>query len=147
MNRLAIFLLIIVVLLIGWWGYQQLQVKDGFTKIKVGDSTVTAIIRDTIEGRRRGLSGYEELEENEGMLFVFPVATKYSFWMKEMKFDLDMVWIMDDRIVEITEGVVAPVGNESPVTVQPKVKVNRVLEVNSGWVEKNGVKVGDEVKY
>jgi len=140
-------LLILGVLVISWSGYQQIQVKNGFSKIRIGKATVQVIVRDTVEGRRQGLSGFDKLEENEGMLFVFPVASRYSFWMKGMKFDLDFVWIKDNKVVEITEGVKAPSEDEVPVKVQPEMGVNKVLEVNSGWAKKNKIKVGDEVSF
>ena len=145
MNKLTVLLLILIVIIVGWWGYKQFQIKDGWGKIKVGRVWVKVIIRDTVEGRKLGLSGFKELKKNEGMLFVFPVAAKYSFWMKEMKFDLDFVWIKDDRVVDITEKVKAKGGEATKV--KPKVSVNKVLEVNSGWVEKNGIKVGDTIDW
>ncbi len=146
MNRILIYLFIVITLvLLGGYLYKQAQVKDGFTRIRVGEVEVEVIVRDTIEGRRQGLSGFSELENDEGMLFVFPVVSKYSFWMKGMKFDLDFIWIKDNRVVEITEGVEALEEGVVPVKVQPKVVVNKVLEVNSGWVKKNRVRVGDKV--
>lgn len=146
MNRILIYLFIVIALvLLGGYLYKQAQVKDGFTRIRVGEVEVEVIVRDTIEGRRQGLSGFSELENDEGMLFVFPVVSKYSFWMKGMKFDLDFIWIKDNRVVEITEGVEALEEGVVPVKVQPKVVVNKVLEVNSGWVKKNRVRVGDKV--
>ena len=140
-----IVLLIVVIAVVGGYLYKQSQVKDGFVKMKVGESVVEVMIRDTMEGRRQGLSGFSKLESDEGMLFVFSVASKYSFWMKGMKFDLDFVWIKDNKIVEITEGVVAPKGDEKPVSVKPQISINKVLEVNKGWVRENKVKVGDKV--
>ena len=146
MNKVIIFLLIMAVLLLGCHLYKQLQVKDGFTKIKVGNTAVKVMVRDTVEGRSQGLSGVEKLKEDEGRLFVFPVLSKYSFWMKGMKFDLDFVWIKDNKVVEITEGVKASREGEAVVRVQPEMGVNRVLEVNSGFVKENEIKVGDMIQ-
>jgi len=134
-----------VIVLGSWWLYKQTRVRDGFVEVKVGEAKLHVIVRDTMEGRSKGLSGVEKLKSDEGMLFVFPVASKYSFWMREMKFDLDFVWIKDDRVVEITENVSATGGVKS--RVGPSEAVNKVLEVNSGWVKKHGIKVGDRVKY
>ena len=108
-----------------------------------GHTAVKVMVRDTVEGRSQGLSGVEKLKEDEGMLFVFPVLSKYSFWMKGMKFDLDFVWIKDNKVVEITEGVKASREGEAVVRVQPEMGVNRVLEVKSGFVKENEIKVGD----
>ena len=142
--------LIIIVLVLGggWWIVNRSKGLDNnWKRMEIGKAVVKVKVRDTMEGRNKGLSGVEKLEENEGMLFVFPVTVKYSFWMKEMKFDLDVLWIKDDKVVEITEGVKAPKNGESPVRFKSEVMVNKVLEVNSGFVKKNGIKAGDGVEY
>ncbi|MEA3354961.1 MAG: DUF192 domain-containing protein, partial [Patescibacteria group bacterium] len=136
-NKIIIVCLLLIAFVVGWRGYVQIYIKDGWERIKVGGVIVKVLVRNTVEGRRRGLSGYEKLEKNEGMLFVFPVALRHGFWMKDMNFDLDFVWIKDNRVMELVEGVVAPKKDEKPVWVWPKIKVDKVLEVNSGWVEKN----------
>ncbi len=147
MNKLILISIVLVIVLLGFYLYQQSQVRDGLTKIRVGDAGVKVIVRDTVEGRRQGLSGFERLEDDQGMLFVFPVLGKYSFWMKGMKLDLDFVWIKDNKVVEITENVSAPREGGVPVKVQPSQAVNKVLEVSSGFVKRNKIVVGDEVKY
>ena len=108
--------------------------------LMVGKARVKVEVRETEEGRQQGLSGRDSLGEDEGMLFVFEEPGYHKFWMKGMKFDLDFVWIDKDQVVEITERVAAP------TVLTPKQPIDKVLEVNSGWVEKNGVKVGDKVK-
>ena len=67
-------LVVLGILLFGFYLFKQSQVKSGLTKIKVGDIEVKVMVRDTVEGRRQGLSGFNKLENDEGMLFVFPVA-------------------------------------------------------------------------
>lgn len=132
-----------------WWWSGAKPVdkqRDGWQEISVGEARVWVEVRDSEQERRQGLSGKEKLQEDEGMLFVFESPAKYEFWMKEMKFDLDMVWIRGDEVVEISEAVPAPKEGEEPAVVKPKVAVDKVLEVNSGWVGTNGVKVGDLVK-
>jgi len=145
MSRLVIFLLIVIIGLSSGYLYKQRQIKDGWKKLRVGETTVKVQVRDTMEGRSRGLSGREKLEEDEGMLFIFPVVGKYGFWMKEMKFDLDVLWIKDDVVVGLVEGVVAPKNEESPARFKPESAINKVLEVNSGFVKRHGIKVGDQV--
>jgi len=92
----------------------------------------------------RGLSGKRWMLENIGMLFVFDSKEKHQFWMKEMKFDLDFLWIADNIVVDITEKVGKP-ENEELETFGPREEVDSVLELNEGRVEKWGVKVGDRV--
>ncbi|OGV95677.1 hypothetical protein A2W24_05405 [Microgenomates group bacterium RBG_16_45_19] len=116
--------------------------------MQVGQAKLKVEIRDSEAGRNLGLSYRQNLPNNEGVLFVFPVAVSYPFWMKGMEFDLDMVWIKDGRVVGVSEAVKAPGNNHGKVeTVFPPQAVDRVLEVNSGWVKEKGVQVGDEVSY
>lgn len=108
--------------------------------LMVGKARVKVEVRESQAGRQEGLSGRNSLGEDEGMLFVFEEPGYHKFWMKGMKFDLDFVWINKDQVVEITERVAAP------TVLTPVFPIDKVLEVNSGWVEKNGVKVGDKVE-
>ncbi len=102
----------------------------------------------------QGLSGKTKMADNEGMLFDFGNKEGTpGFWMKDMKFNLDFIWIDQNKIVGITANVPAPVDdnglkirdNDLPTYYPPSV-VNQVLEVNSGWTEKNKIKTGDEVR-
>jgi len=124
---------------------EQLAEKSGCSAkknyLQVGDAQVAVEIRNTEEGRSQGLSNREKLAEDEGMLFVFDQPGIYSFWMKGMKFDLDFIWIKDNLVMEVTENV-----GIDRMDIRPKEAADRVLEVNSGWVEKQGIKIGDAVK-
>lgn len=133
-----------------WWGQTKRQkeiLESGWENLRVGSKLIQVEVRDTTEGRNKGLSGREPLADDEGMLFVFPVKANYPFWMKEMKFDLDFIWIDGDTVMDITEGVKAPIGDQRLEIVKPKVAVNKILEVNSGFVSKNNIKVGDKVEW
>lgn len=116
-------------------------------RIKVDQASVKVEIRDTEAGRNLGLSGRTSLGENEGMLFVFNQPAAYEFWMKDMNFPLDFVWINNGLVVDLSEHIPAPdkLANEPPMTVRPKEPVNWVLEVNSGWIERHQIKTGDQV--
>lgn len=98
-------------------------------------------IADTDTARVQGLSGRNFLADDAGMAFLFGTPGKYTFWMKDMKFNLDFIWIKNGKIMEITPNV----PNTSLQTYQPLELVDSVIEVNAGWVAKNNVKVGDSV--
>jgi len=90
----------------------------------------------------QGLSGRAQLggsnPQVEGMLFVLPRPQQAAFWMKEMKFDLDLVWIKDNQVVEVTPQVPAPemsVGELGLPIYQPQQVVDLVLEVNAGQAQ------------
>lgn len=93
-----------------------------------------------------GLSGRSSLCALCGMVFVFRQAQIQNFWMKEMKFPLDMIFIRDHKVVEIVENVpVKKPAGETP-RVRSQEPADMVLEVNAGFVVKNHVALGDEVK-
>ena len=89
-----------------------------------------------------GLSNREDIKDNRGMLFMFPKSDEYVFWMKNMEFDLDIIWINDGKIVHIEKNV----SHDSSELINPKVKADQVLEINSGISDKYNFEIGDEVK-
>lgn len=97
----------------------------------------------------QGLSDRGQMEENEGMLFDFVDSglAAPQFWMKGMKFDLDIIWIKNNRIIGIAKNVPHPkTENETLPLYSPPGDIDMVLEVTSGFSEKNNLKIGDEVK-
>ncbi len=117
-------------------------------KLFIGKIPINIEVSDTPELMEKGLSGRENLESDSGMLFVFKSYTNTYFWMKDMKFPLDMIWIRDDKIIDISKNVPIP-KPDTPLNqlpkYSPKEKVNYVLEVNAGFTEKNDIKIGDGV--
>jgi hypothetical protein len=109
--------------------------------VKIGNRTFRAAVADNIGRRAQGLSGRGSMAEDEAMLFDFPITMKYSFHTKDMKFPLDIIWIRNGRIVDISEDV--PVRCPK---VKPRSAVDMVLEVNAGLVRRFGIKTGDRVE-
>lgn len=112
-------------------------------------SIINADISDEKNERAMGLANRDSLASDSGMLFVFEKPDKYRFWMKGLKFPLDFIWILDDRVVDVLKNVPAPTANtpdnQLPV-YGPTTKVNRVLEVNSGFIERHNIRVGDKIQ-
>lgn len=98
-------------------------------------------IADNTEERNRGLGGRKFLGKNEGMLFVFQKPDKYSFWMKDMRFPLDIIWINENKTISAVSKNISP--ETYPASFSPSDPVKYVLEVNAGWSEKNEIKAGD----
>ena len=92
-----------------------------------------------------GLSHHTALSPNAGMYFQFPHKHIPLFWMKAMTFPIDIIWIEDDVIVDFTLNAPVPTGSNLP-TYSPRQPINRVLEINAGYVEKLGLKIGDTVQ-
>ncbi len=111
----------------------------------VGAHSFAVEVADTFPLRAQGLSGRENLEENHGMLFLFNTAGNHPFWMKDMKFALDFVWINGNKVVGTKENV-SPKGSMLSLPIYyPPEEVDMVLELAAGTVARLGVKVGDGV--
>ncbi len=109
-----------------------------------GDVELTVEISKTADQIEKGLSGRARLGETSGMLFVFSPPEIPAFWMKDMRFDLDLIWIKDGVVVEITPQVKKE--GMSPRTIyRPSIPVDMVLEVNAGFSEKYGINPGDRI--
>lgn len=105
--------------------------------LSIAGTTLTIEIADDALERAQGLSGRDALQPNTGMLFLFEDALIPSFWMKDMNFALDFLWIRDGIVVDVTENVPAPTGDDLP-TYSPNQPVDTVLEVNAGWIGAQG---------
>lgn len=122
---------------------------SGYKKISINNTSLFVEIADTDEKRTQGLSGRDNMPENGGMLFVFDTKNTYSFWMKDMKFSLDFIWINDTTIADISENIPPPGSDQKDSQlslISPVSSVNKVLEVNAGFIHKKGIKVGDTVR-
>jgi uncharacterized membrane protein (UPF0127 family) len=116
--------------------------------IKIEDITILAEIVDNAAERSRGLSGCNQLPENEGMLFVFSKTDYHRFWMKDMRFPLDIIWINEDkRIVGFERNVPPSFNEDNDVLYIPPVPSKYVLEVNAGFTDRNGISVGETVVF
>lgn len=137
---IALFIMALLFLYLRFLGNRPTQYT-----MRVGGTTVQLEIADTIGKQRQGLSGRASLPKNQGMYFPMGEPSRYVFWMKEMQFPLDIIWIRDGRIVDISENVPYPVGDHAPVSIQPKEPASGILEVNADFTETHGTKIGDTV--
>ncbi|MEK7521421.1 MAG: DUF192 domain-containing protein [Patescibacteria group bacterium] len=117
--------------------------------ITVGSSAFKVEIANTEQSRRLGLSEHTNLPEDTGMLFVLEKQDEQpSLWMKGMKFPVDIIWINDRVVSEITPNVpIVPTGLTDAQTPKyaPRTKVDYVLEIAGGVAAKRGIKVGDTI--
>jgi hypothetical protein len=117
--------------------------------LKIGSKSVEVEVVDSEELRAKGLSGRSSLEENKGMLFVFEKRdVEPVFWMKDMEFAIDIIWIDNDKIVRIDKEVPSAkkgVPDGSLTRYAPGQPIDYVLEVSSGFSDKNTIKIGDSV--
>ena len=103
-------------------------------------------VANTKASRELGLSGRHSMHDNEGMLFVFDTPGRYGFWMKDMEFPLDIVWINENGIVVEVERNIPPESYKEKKTFINQSDASYVLEINAGLAEKFGLYIGSKVK-
>jgi uncharacterized membrane protein (UPF0127 family) len=122
-------------------GYRQVNVT-------INNVTVLADIADTNEKRSKGLSVKETLNETEGMLFVFNTSREHSFWMKDMKFPIDIIWISEQNQVVHVEHSLEPCQPDSSCpTYKPHRDSLYVLETVAGFAKKYNVTENSYVDF
>jgi len=109
------------------------------------NETILVEIVDTPELRNQGLSGREFLEKSAGMLFVFFESDRYGFWMKDMRFPIDIIWFDDEFVVVDVKENLSP--ESYPEIFKPKEQARFVLEVNAGVVSQQNIKLNDRANY
>mgnify|MGYP003619947820 CR=1 FL=1 len=93
----------------------------------------------------KGLSGRESMPANQGMLFVFPESSKHCFWMKDMQFPLDMIWVDANKKVVHVEADVQP--DSYPNEICPPQPAVYVIEVNAGVAKKAYLTPGSQLQF
>jgi uncharacterized membrane protein (UPF0127 family) len=101
-------------------------------------------VEDTPQGREQGLMYRESLDENAGMLFIMPNEQIQTFWMKDTKISLDIIFIFSDwKIAGYAENT-QPFSRDQIAIDKP---TKYVLEVNAGFCKKHGIQPGDKIIY
>lgn len=122
----------------------ETELENGL--VTVGQQTYVVEIAATAEQQAQGLSGRTSMSEASGMLFPFSPPQIVSFWMKDMKFPIDIVWIANGKVVGVVERVPMPLPTlaaQDLPTYEPSQPVDYVLELSAG--QSQFFKVGDEV--
>jgi hypothetical protein len=113
------------------------------TMVTFKNTTVLAEVSDTDTKRILGLSGRKNLSEGEGMWFDFKTNTNTGFWMKEMNFSIDMLFLNKDfKIIYIKENATP---ESFPESYGPLIPYRYVLEVPSGFTKKYSISLEDTV--
>lgn len=112
--------------------------------LEMPTKTISVEVVDTRESRELGLSGRRLLAENSGMLFVFDFPGRYAFWMKDMLFPIDIVWISKAGVVVHVEKEVAP--ESYPETFINTIEATYILELPSGKADEYGIRLATKIK-
>ncbi len=112
--------------------------------LKIGQKCFELEIADEAGEQAKGLSGRDSLDKDTGMLFKFDRAEEQCFWMRKMRFNLDIIWLNEEKTA------VKIIQNVSPDTYPEQFCVddtNYVLEFNAGFAGRYGLKPGTRLQF
>lgn len=112
--------------------------------VKVGGIDVKVDLATTPVERSRGLSGREGLISGTGMFFVFEISGQYGFWMKDMLFPIDIIWINQEKKIIHIEKNLSP--DTYPTIFTSEQDAKYVLEVPAGFSDQQKIKVGNSLE-
>jgi uncharacterized protein len=115
--------------------------------ISINGNSFNVEIASTKIEKAMGLMNREKLGEEEGMLFVYQKEGIYSFWMKNMRFPIDIIWIDKGKRIVGIEKNAPPCLKENCPRHKPSREIMYVLELNSGTTEKLEIKKGDKISF
>jgi uncharacterized membrane protein (UPF0127 family) len=115
------------------------------TRNPPGEVVVRVEVAQTRAQQRRGLMFREHLDEDAGMLFVFPRETTLTFWMKNTRIPLDLIALSNrGKVVSVVANVQPCVARPCP-TYPTKRDASYMVEVNAGFAKRHGIAEGDKV--
>jgi len=134
-----LFIIFVLTFLSGFG--EQPSIKVCFTGV-----CIQAEVAQSDMDRQEGLMFRQKMGEYEGMLFVFPQESIPSFWMKNMLFPLDVIWLdKDKKIVGIAKN--QPLCSKECLGIDSPMSVLYAIEVNAGFCERHNINVGQKVKF
>lgn len=157
----AISILFFITLVKSKYSYDQVQLGQSLTnipnttsntiyntKLQVGKQYIFVEVADTPAKQKKGLSGKKELKDGTGMIFPYDPPRYVSFWMPDMNFPIDIVYIKDSTIFQIYHNVPNH-PSDFPKEKLPSYRSNRpvdlVLEVPAGWCQTHQIQEGSRV--
>ena len=141
---LAVLLILLGVLLVAQVLYSNLSEPKAV--MHIAGSRFEVRVADDQKSRTQGLSGTSHMPADEAMLFIFDSNDKWSIWMKDMNYPIDIVWLNEEkRVVDFATNVQP--SSYPNKTFTPKEEARYVLEFKSGIVEEKGIKAGQEAVF
>jgi hypothetical protein len=157
-NLLAL-LVVIIFLIVGFVLVKYLpksspaQIPSNIKYLEIGGQKVKVDLALTSAEQTEGLSGRESLSPNTGMLFVFNKPGYYPFWMPNMNFSIDMIWLAPSGGGDVSKAKIDYIEKDATPESYPAIfgpKDNNsvyVLEVPNGFSDKNNLQIGESVDF
>lgn len=122
--------------------------KARFVKVFFPDGfTILAELAVSDEERQQGLMFRERINEDQGMLFIFEEEEIHGFWMKNMRFSIDILWLDKEKRIVHLEPSVPPCPRDPCPSYVPDAPAMFVLELKSGAAERHGLRLYDRLEF
>lgn len=122
--------------------------KDRFTKIYFPDGfSATAELAVTDDERAQGLMFREGIKEDQAMLFIFEEEDIHSFWMKNMRFAIDILWLDSQKRIVHIENQVPPCTKDPCPSYVPAAAAAFVVELRAGFAESHRLRPYDRIEF
>lgn len=141
-SKYALIFVLLICFILGCGNNAKKEVQQKSILLK--GEKINIEIANTDYLRNRGLSYRTSLCESCGMLFVFDTYKHHSFWMNEMNFSLDIIYLKDNKVVDIFQSVPIKTNNKT-TKIYPENEANSVLELNAGWSKTHNLQIGDNL--
>ena len=146
MKFLQIIIIFIIAFLIIFAIKSEIN-KVSLENVKIDNIYFKAEIAKTDQDKATGLAKYNKIDNNFTIIFPFSRADYYTFWMKDMKFSIDIIYVRKSKIVDIFANVPYPKNaDEALQIIRPSEKADTVLEINAGLSNKYKFKKGQSVE-
>lgn len=154
-NFIIILAMVIAIMIFFFVGRSIINAPQNINESPASQTGPTATINNQTflleivnddKGRQLGLSNRQSLPQDHGMLFLFERSDNYSFWMKDMHFPIDIIYINNDTVVHVFENVPPPKSKRNLPVYTPDSPSDKVLEINAGLSKKFDITKGTKVK-
>jgi hypothetical protein len=115
--------------------------------VRFGDYSFQVEVAQNSWQRAKGLMFRKEIKENQGMLFIFPKSGLYNFWMKNVRFPLDLIWIDQEKKIVDLKFQQKPCLSGPCLIIKPQALAQYVLELKGGVANKTGMTIGSQLEF
>lgn len=140
----VVAIVLVLVAVAAFWLWPQLA--QPHTKLRLGDGVFKARIADSPAEREKGLSGTPHLGQDQALLFIYDTDDRWSIWMKDMNFAIDIVWLdKSKKVVHIVKN--AQPESYPHESFSPSGPARYVVEFVAGTVDAKKINIGDTAKF
>ena len=139
-------------LIIGWFGFAGLRnelAKRQFEALplktaQLGQCQFDLSLAKSTSEQRRGLSLLPVLADDRGLAFPQATAGRPNFWMHQMRFNIDLIWLNQERVVAVDPNLTLDGGRRIYPAPQP---VDLIIELAAGRAEECQIKPDSPLLY